>query len=603
MFKKQFTIQSNHQLKSSDRRRLRTQLKDCFPSLSEEEWENILPPKAGEIIVLKLSNKAIVYCFLQGNNENSSNSSADVGKFGQPIFVFVPEEEGGGGWFPTVYTLWKAPHLLPCFETNSQVSRFLLGAADLMLPGVYPPEDDVEFTNVQYGQRRSVVVRGNPMPFAVGVCCCSSVDIQKHGRKGKALKLVHYYGDNIWSLGDRSKPQGFSLEQIDSIRPMNNNDELHTCSAQVDEIVQSSSQLAIQDHNNNNNAEEEEEEKNVAEQSTSHHDDSQVDMDALLDRCFLQAAKCLIQDRHLPMEASKLFNDFILPSRPTNTTVIDWKKSSYKKLGAFMKSLSKRKLCKLKEGKGQLQVITINRNHPDYLSFIPHENSNNNNNNREAQETVSSNSTTSSIPHITEMWKPHQHMKHFLEYLQKDENALYSREDVRNAVQQYGREKGLWMDAERITLDEVLKDALFKGNTKGLTEEIPSTMNWKEMEQILLSRMQPFHVLFKPGEEEPIVRKGAVKPVRIVIEDRQGGRKHVTRIQGIETFGIEPEDFAQKAQIAFACASSVHSLPGKQHAMEVQCQGNVANDVCKWLQKFGIPCGWIEIEDKQKNKK
>ncbi|GJQ10986.1 hypothetical protein GpartN1_g2777.t1 [Galdieria partita] len=593
MFKKQSTIQSNHLLKTSERRRLRTELKECFPSLGEEDWERILPHKLGEVIVLKLSNKATLYCLQCNTEKDETLGSTFGGKFGQPVFVFVPEE---GGWFPTVYTLWKVPHLLPCFETHSQVSRFLLGAADLMLPGVYPPDNDGSFTDVQFGQRRSVVVRGNPMPFAVGVCCCSSVDIEKNGWKGKALKLVHYYGDSIWSLGDRSKPnQGFSLEQIDSIDKLmeeqHNVQSVQPQSTEDEEekkLTQTTSQLCI-------------EEDEHSEPCT------EVDMDTLLDRCFLQAAKCLIEDRQLPMEASKMFNEFILPSRPSNT-VIDWKKSSHKKLGAFMKSLSKRKLCKLKEGKGQLQVLTINRNHELYQSFVPYDS-------KEMQSTKDNTDSHSSlpvhhpvshnngIPQVVEMWKPHQHMKHLLECLQKDENALYTREEIRDVLQQYVQQKYPQnKESCEIALDDVLRDAIFKGNTKGLTEEIPSVMDRKEMESMLLSRMQPYHVLYQPGEE-PIIRKGAVKPIGIVIEDRQGGRKHVTRIQGIETFGIEPEDFAQKAQIAFACASSVHPLPGKQnHSVEVQCQGNVASDVIKWLQKFGIPLNWIQIQDKRKKK-
>ncbi|GJD08589.1 Eukaryotic translation initiation factor 2D [Galdieria sulphuraria] len=576
MFKKQFTIQSNHLLKSSDRRRLRTELKECFPLLGDEDWERILPHKVGEVIVLKLSNKATVYCF-QCNTENEAlEFSSGGGKWGQPLFVFVPEE---GGWFPTVYTLWKVPHLLPCFETHSQVSRFLLGAADLMLPGVYPTDNDGSFTNVQFGQRRSVIVRGNPMPFAVGVCCCSSVDIKNKGLKGRALKLVHYYGDGIWSLGDRSKPnQGFTLEQIDSVDNLNednNNVQLITQQqSNVEEeeyIAQTTSQLSI-------------------EEDGSLEHSNEVDMDALLDRCFLQAAKCSIEDRQLPMEASKMFNEFILPARPAHT-VIDWKKSSHKKLGAFMKSLSKRKLCKLKEGKGQLQVLTINRNHEMYQSFVPYYDDSSKEKQSNLEDDGSSHDDVVShngIPQVSEMWKPHQHMKHFLECLQKNENALYSREEIREALQQYVQHK--WPQKK-------------ESSENGLMEDIPSTMDWKEVELMLLSRMQPYHVLYKPGEE-PMIRKGAVKPIAIIVEDRQGGRKHVTRIQGIETFGIEPEDFAQKAQIAFACASSVHPLPGKQnHLVEVQCQGNVTSDVTKWLlQKFGIPSTWIQVQDKRKKK-
>ncbi|KAG5523698.1 hypothetical protein RHGRI_030622 [Rhododendron griersonianum] len=40
----------------------------------------------------------------------------------------------------TVYALWRVPELLPAFMLNGgEVSRFIIGGADVMCPGVYIP--------------------------------------------------------------------------------------------------------------------------------------------------------------------------------------------------------------------------------------------------------------------------------------------------------------------------------------------------------------------------------------------------------------------------------------------------------------------------------
>ena len=60
-----------------------------------------------------------------------------------------------------------------------------------------------------------------------------------------------------------------------------------------------------------------------------------------------------------------------------------------------------------------------------------------------------------------------------------------------------------------------------------------------------------------------MVHKGLVKPIHIQLEDRAGGRKHITRITHVESFGIDPEELGNLMQKRFSAASSVTRLPGK----------------------------------------
>lgn len=65
-----------------------------------------------------------------------------------------------------VYALWKVPELLPSFLLKGgEVSRYVIGGADLMFPGIsIPPEGLPSFLA---GQAWAVKVPGNPAPFAV----------------------------------------------------------------------------------------------------------------------------------------------------------------------------------------------------------------------------------------------------------------------------------------------------------------------------------------------------------------------------------------------------------------------------------------------------
>lgn len=69
-------------------------------------------------------------------------------------------------WIVAVYALWKVPNLVPAFMLKGgEVSRFVIGGADLMFPGIHiPPEGVPSFLA---GEPWAVKVPGNPAPIAV----------------------------------------------------------------------------------------------------------------------------------------------------------------------------------------------------------------------------------------------------------------------------------------------------------------------------------------------------------------------------------------------------------------------------------------------------
>lgn len=64
------------------------------------------------------------------------------------------------------------PGLLPAFVLKAgEVSRFVIGGADLMFPGISVPSEG--FPSFLAGQPWAVKVPGNAAPIAVSVSCLS----------------------------------------------------------------------------------------------------------------------------------------------------------------------------------------------------------------------------------------------------------------------------------------------------------------------------------------------------------------------------------------------------------------------------------------------
>uniref|UniRef100_A0A8C2AJ59 Eukaryotic translation initiation factor 2D n=1 Tax=Cyprinus carpio TaxID=7962 RepID=A0A8C2AJ59_CYPCA len=164
MFAKAFRVKSNTVIKGSDRRRLRADVSAAFPSLSAEDLNELIPNKEELNIVKIYAHKgdAVILYVLHKN----------------PIFFLLEKR-----LFPTVYTLWRYPTMLPAFVTWPPVLQKLTGGADLMLPGVVVTADGLP--EVQQGDCCAVTLVMNRAPVAVGTAAVSSAEMRKSGMKGR----------------------------------------------------------------------------------------------------------------------------------------------------------------------------------------------------------------------------------------------------------------------------------------------------------------------------------------------------------------------------------------------------------------------------------
>ncbi|KAF3632749.1 hypothetical protein FXO38_26008 [Capsicum annuum] len=607
MFKKAVDAKSHQRLSGGDRKKLRRTIRERFSNASDSLVDLLLPPKA-ELAVSKYPNRVLVYV-LEGDC---------------PIFFDV--DGRGHHIFPTVYALWRVPELLPAFLLKGgEVSRFVLGGADLMFPGISITSEG--FPSFSAGEPWAVKVPGNPAAIAVGTTTMSSTEALKAGLRGKALKICHYYRDTLWESAENCHiPNAGFLEGVVFEDPAVSFSSRASDSSEVDpsvdpgnvtnnenmgEMVDADADSSGFDHPStiqNDGADEitvqltnDLSELNVAETSVDEsktggqHSLSVEEVDALLDKCLLQALHTTIKEKDLPICGSTFWSSQVLPCRPLGIT-LDIKKSSHKKLSKWLQAKASCGLISVKEDKHKKEVIlfAVDRNHPDYLSYKPEKkkvdkpgpSTNNASNEDLLRKTLE----------VSEIYKPSVHVNPIFASVGAETSGVYTASEASEMVFQYVEKENLVKPSNKstVTLDATLCDALFKGAIKkGST--YPTEIHKRDLGQTFIGRMQAHHCVTRGNDT--VVRKGALKPIQIMTEKRQGNKK-VTKLSGMESFLLDAEALASELQKKFACSTTVAELPGKK-GQEVLVQGGVIDDLARYLvEHYGVPKRYIEVLDK-----
>ncbi|MCO5564200.1 hypothetical protein L7F22_017858 [Adiantum nelumboides] len=617
MFKKPSEVKALQRLSGADRKKLRRTIRDRFKQASDADLDLILPPKV-EISVARLTNRAYVYAVEGG-----------------PPMLFDLDGRGND-IFPTVYALWKAPLLLPSFFLKGgEVSRYVLGGADLMFPGIYVPPDGLP--SFAAGEPWAVKVPENAAPIAVGITNVSSAEAIKAGLRGKALRIMHYYKDTLWESAEgRYVPnEGFFEDMVSrdpafvtgelsemlpdedasSVNEDNNENESDIVNRQEtkeisDAGVDSSPSMVKKDDAKEEGLSKEIEglASNLEATKMDGITDAEADsaetpmtieeIDTLLDTCLLQALHTTVKEKDLPMPGSTLWSNHILSCRPPGTT-LDLKKSSYKKLSKWLQSKSTTGLISAKEDKHRKEIVLLgfDRGHPDFLRFKPMK--------KIASQEVhiapsaSDGHQQAGKLEVFEVWKCSSHVTPIFEAMGADPSRLYSSSEASDVVFAYVEKEKLVKDNDKaiIVLDVFLCDALYKGTIKK-GNSYPTEIHKRDLGATFISRMQAHFKVVRGNESA--VRKGALKSVQIMTERRQGNKK-VTKVSGIESFLVDAELLANELQKKFACSTSVAEVPGKKGQYEVLVQGGVIENLGKHLvSQYGIPKKYIEILDKTK---
>jgi translation initiation factor 2D len=159
----------------------RRSLEKALALPEQNELDLILPSKGGQLEVAKLPapSRVVLYTLDQASTLALSPSLSappvttphprppHLPPWPPPQVPMVVDTSGKGDLFPTVHALWLLPGLLPqIFIKHAAVSQYIIGGADLMLPGVAVPPEGLP--RLPKGALVSICVRGNPAPVAVG---------------------------------------------------------------------------------------------------------------------------------------------------------------------------------------------------------------------------------------------------------------------------------------------------------------------------------------------------------------------------------------------------------------------------------------------------
>lgn len=385
----------------SPRKRIRQEVMKQFPQLSESDLQILFPPKevtSAIKIITHGGDLSVVYC---------------VQKL--PL-IFELEQK----MYPTVCMLWSFPSILPSFTIWPQVYDRLAGGADLMLPGIVLKGQlhAKAYGNLQKGEAVAINMTTNKAPVAVGVTALSSFDMYMAAQRGKAVKILHFVGDELWSYGTKltipelGPPLGYEVGVdvtsvlVDDSNPASTEPTSKVNSELVndsDVLTSSTSPPGDLEKNTVENlceratdlildvvsADKSEDlgmgkvfESNRIPQGHAHIGgfpelaiNPQEIMDKLLEYCFLKAWKTTAKKVEFPLLTSNFYKLHMLPACPPGKQ-LDLKRSSYKKLSKFLSAMENLDLIKVRElTKGVESIMTVNTNHPMLREFVDTEES------------------------------------------------------------------------------------------------------------------------------------------------------------------------------------------------------------------------------------
>ncbi|XP_065910424.1 eukaryotic translation initiation factor 2D-like isoform X2 [Dysidea avara] len=233
MFNKPFKVKSNSATKGTDKKKLQRRLAQMFPMVTDSTISSMVPSKmAVQTVRLVTHSEQIVSVYVVD---------------GEPMFV-----DNDGFVFPTVYTLWRWPHILGYVTTWSPVLKKLQNGAALMLPGVILPENGgMDFTSLEKEQLCAVNVANNRCAVCVGITTMSGQDMLASEMKGKGVTILHCYGDQLWALGSKSDLPHLTMPVMDTLEDLES-----SFNAQMRHKLTASGDTSLTQHGHDNESEE-----------------------------------------------------------------------------------------------------------------------------------------------------------------------------------------------------------------------------------------------------------------------------------------------------------------------------------------------------------
>lgn len=592
MFKKELQCKPQSNLKNSDRKKILQKI--------GENYDNA----GGELNT-----------FQQGNFENhdgtihgilytiSSNVNGET-KQTLPIWFQVTKSKDVKKWgslqqtalIPTVYTLWLNPTLLPIVITNDFVldEKIIGSGANLMKKGCYIPVEDIQQRQTKKGQNNSCVLVGiasykRPSYVkAVGVLE-TSIDSTANNdtNGGVAVTVLHYLGDKLCEqFKTKFDPPQSLLQEVED-------DEGNVIeqASQSTETVSSQSQV-----------------EGKGDEAETDDQLSVAEVDEILAKAMYYT---LTNDSTLtlPITSSQFISNHIninLPKRIT-PSMVNVKKSSYKKTSKLLKVWEKEGFMKLKSKGGDFVITSVaaKKDKPELQTFISYQPRGA----PKSQQQVETNKQkTEKKLYITSsiLLKPSgPQARTFFPNMK-----FIEPQSVRAVVEEYMKTHNLvdMKDKSKVLCNDelwlLMGKKLANDNASRLMPRNQIVTTITQSSSQLLKYFQIYRPDGSPVLKEPhkLPGKDLKIPTIKVTTEMKMRRKIVTKIENLEMYGIDPEELASKLKVKCSASTSI----GETHN-EVLIQGPHEAIVLNVLQKdYDVQSTspqYVTCENKLKNKK
>lgn len=561
MFKKPPRIKALSNLKNSERKKLLQSVKEQINQPDFTYSSNVIK----QTNFIGVNAMGTVYT----NEENI------------PIFF---KEKHKDILYPTVYTTWEHPDMIPIILTHDFViEEKIFNGANLMIAGTIPPFEP----RCTIGTVCGIASRQKPdVVEAIGIV---NLDLPKYksvlGEQGIAVTVIHHFNDELFpefkvklTIPDSvktSKGEVISQENDDSQTSNSQSDDStsnHTKSQNIDDIAEVLEKLTVSD------------------------------VDYLMTRSLYYTVK---EDSSLdlPISASNFISNHIMHNLPpVDHNEVNVKKSSWKKTAKLLKHFEKEGFLKLK-GKGDdLTIVGVNKEKEELKNFVPYKTgsevgvakSKNNN----------LNDSSSRMMFSVISYKPINLAKDFVKEVNLPSKILYTPIDIKEGVNEYIRIKNLVDNKNKkmILLDDMLFNMVYK-KTKNI--DLPRIVSRAAiLEPILANNFTEYYQIFR--DEETSLFKNPIRgiPPKIqIITEMKIGRKIVTKVSNFEVFDITPDELAADLRKLCSGSTTIGETMTSPKTAEVQVQGPHGQIVIDHLNKLGVPTKWINFENKLKKGK
>ncbi|XP_017083232.1 eukaryotic translation initiation factor 2D [Drosophila eugracilis] len=562
MFLKPYRPKSSAALKGSDSKKFRQRVEAAFPHVSVDQ---LVPAKAAVTQVKILTHGGVqstVYC---------------VDKL--PLFF----ELDGGQLVPTLYTLWSIPDILPYFTTHEGVLPKLTNGADLMLPGVVPLGVGLNmYGHYKKGQLMAVNLTNNKSAVGLGQLARSSDELYMCGGHGVAIKMLHLFGDKLWShepslvqqiplvktkalSGEDFPALGSEMERKKTANPAATPPVTFASITQTEELNTDTAALSLE---------------NPETPDSNDEEEMVASPEQILKNAFLSALKNNGKKLPLPLLTSNFYRLYVVTE---SAEQIDLKKTRYKKLSNFLAEMVDQGFIVVREeSKGVDKIISVDLEHPEVVNFITDVKANEANG--AASETPLFHSELKEMYIVTDVTAA------FFTKLNFKRGEGIPAGQIKKIVREYVSKHGLLHPLTKLVRPDETLIELYGNREASLSE----------MCSLITSKMEHSYQMCsgKDTSGKPLIQMSLAT---------RSGNKKVTLVSNIEAYGIILAEFIKLCKQGAAASTSVVKLPHQKHE-QLQIQGNQVRFVHTLLtETYKVPpkciLGLELAKDGKKNKK